>query len=140
MNNQMSVKEITRVVSLRVRLAQDETLTREEWVEANEVDWVEIGAEFREGRLKAGITLAKMARETGFSASTLRRFEVGQPVMRANVIASSYNLILENSDLKDVCQQVFEKLCDVMGPRAAEQFWKDEVSGVVEGGSGTVVA
>lgn len=96
MNIQQTVREeVAKRISLRERLERDEVLTPEEWVVAKEYDWAEEGARYRTKRLAAGFTIAEAARQTGFSASTLSKFETGQPVQRANVIERSYRLLIE---------------------------------------------
>jgi len=91
-------QQTTSVISieaerLRARLDEGERLSADEWQMAASLKWAELGSEMREQRVTLGCSLAEMARLTGFSASTLSRFEHGRSVGRANVIESSYRLV-----------------------------------------------
>jgi transcriptional regulator with XRE-family HTH domain len=94
MNIQKTVREeVAKRLALRERLERDEALTPEEWVVAKEHDWMEVGIKYREERNRRGLSLAEVARQTGISASTLRRFELGMPIQRAKAISLSYGLL-----------------------------------------------
>lgn len=74
--------------------------TREEYVEYSAKRWRKTGAEFEQQRVALGISVDKAAQEIGLSASTLRRFEKGAPVMRANVVKCAYTLLLNYTRLQ----------------------------------------
>lgn len=95
---------------LREYLENSARMTRDEYVAAKKTDWAEIGADLKEQRLQYGLTLTEMARETGFSASTLSNFEKGRPVQRANVIESSYRLLFRLKSTEEIAHMTFDQL------------------------------
>ncbi|MBY0158199.1 helix-turn-helix domain-containing protein [Cytobacillus firmus] len=99
MTNQQMRDEVIRRIKLRQRLEDQERLTSEDYIAASEIDWTLIGARFRDSRLSCGISISEAARRTGFSESTLRRFEKGNPVKNAHIIECSYKLMISIFDL-----------------------------------------
>src|SRR5690606_11376248 len=111
---------------LASRLEAGETLSLDEYKLAKEIDWSEKGEELREQRIRHGITLAKMARETGFSASTLSRFENGHPVQRANVIERSYSLLFRSLSIRELADNTFKMFAHSLGNGVEIRFLKDD--------------
>lgn len=74
--------------------------TREEYVKYSAKRWRKTGEEFEKQRIALGITIDKAAQAIGLSASTLRRFEKGAPIMRANVVKCAYTLFLDYTKLQ----------------------------------------
>lgn len=73
---------------------------KREYIAENQSEWIERGNKFKELREKLNITKAEMERATGFSSSTITKFEQGQPIMNAEKLEKSYSLYLENYQLK----------------------------------------
>jgi len=85
-------------------------LSREEWKAVNETNWTERGAELRQLRNTFGYSLSEAAELTGFSASTLSRFENGMPVQRARVIEKSYGLLARIRSTENLAHIMFDSL------------------------------
>ncbi|RAV19507.1 helix-turn-helix domain-containing protein [Paenibacillus contaminans] len=100
----MTKKELRAELARRKRLADrmeaGERLSRDEFITANELDWAEIGRQLQEDRITYQITLSDAAKRIGIAASTLRRFENGEPVRSARIIESAYEMMLEVVDLR----------------------------------------
>ncbi|MGR6760886.1 helix-turn-helix domain-containing protein [Paenibacillus sp. T2-29] len=70
-------------------------LTREQYVAKKAGEWAEKGARFKERRETHRLTLTKVAEALGISPSTLRRFELGQPVRSSNIIEKAYDMYFD---------------------------------------------
>ncbi|MEC1786062.1 helix-turn-helix domain-containing protein [Schinkia azotoformans] len=75
---------------------------KREYIAENQQEWIKRGNIFKELREKLNITKAEMERATGFSSSTISKFEQGQPIMNAEKLEKSYSLYLENYQLKQI--------------------------------------
>ncbi|MHA7964956.1 helix-turn-helix domain-containing protein [Paenibacillus sp. CAU 1782] len=127
MNIQKTVREeVAKRVALRERLERDETLTPEEWVVAKEVDWIEVGTKYREERERRFLSLAEVAGTIGVSPSTLRRFESGQPVQRANMIERGYRNCFVIKEMDKRVWRLFWALDETIGVDKAERIFKGE--------------
>jgi DNA-binding transcriptional regulator YiaG len=91
----------------RQEIYEEHRQRREKFIEENTIEWVKKGEKIKRVRLAYGVTLAKMARLTGFSATKLANFETGRPVLNRTVIERSYELVLQLADLE--IQAVREK-------------------------------
>ncbi|MEK4115606.1 helix-turn-helix transcriptional regulator [Paenibacillus sp. FSL W8-0919] len=81
---------------------------REKFIQASEAEWAVIACHLREDRLNCGISLADAATMTGFSSSTLRKFEKGSPVRNARVIGRSYEMMLLIETLQSELTSAFQ--------------------------------
>lgn len=69
--------------------------TREQYIQENTQVWVERGTAFKERRTRMGLSRSRVAESIGTSESTLRRFELGYPVTRSELVARAYEIYLE---------------------------------------------
>lgn len=69
--------------------------TREQYIQENTQVWVERGTAFKERRTRIGLSRSRVAESIGTSESTLRRFELGYPVTRSELVARAYEIYLE---------------------------------------------
>ncbi len=67
---------------------------------ANWKEWAEIGASFRQRREALGLSMAGTARELGIGWGRLRRFEAGEPVRDAKLLARCYDYFLREHEAK----------------------------------------
>jgi hypothetical protein len=66
---------------------------REKFINENRKAWAKNGKKHRGMRIAYRITLREMSSLTGFSASKLGDFELGNPIHNRAVIEKSYNLV-----------------------------------------------
>lgn len=69
--------------------------TREQYIKKNTKAWMKRGAAFKERRTRMCIPRSIVAGSIGISESTLRRFELGYPVTRSELVARGYEMFLE---------------------------------------------
>lgn len=80
-------------------------LTREQYVAKKAGEWAEKGARFKERRQADGLTLEEVSCKLGISTSTLRRFEMGQPVRSSNIIEKAYEMCFALKLYEIVCEE-----------------------------------
>ncbi|WP_050802827.1 helix-turn-helix domain-containing protein [Paenibacillus sp. HGF5] len=88
---------------------------REMFVAENEAEWAGVGDKLRMARIERGISLAGASRKIGFSASTLSRFEKGNPVLNATVIERSYEMMLLIGDLEAELSGAYQFIDELIG-------------------------
>lgn len=69
--------------------------TREQYIQENTKAWSKRGAAFKERRTRIGLSRSRVAESIGTSESTLRRFELGYPITRSELIERAYEIFLE---------------------------------------------
>lgn len=67
---------------------------------ANWKEWAEIGTSFRQRRETLGLSMAGTARKLGIGWGRLRRFEAGEPVRDAKLLARCYDYFLREHEAK----------------------------------------
>lgn len=77
---------------------------RERFIAENKAEWIEAGRKARECRGKMGLTLADMAKATGFSKTKLGSFELGKPVGTRKVLDRIYPLVGNDLRLAKLAQ------------------------------------
>lgn len=75
--------------------SQEREVRKAEWIEEHAEEWAADGAEYHKWRTSLHIGIAQAARELSVGTGTLRKFEAGEPVMRARLLSKAYGYYLE---------------------------------------------
>ncbi len=70
-------------------------LEKEAFIKENTSEWIKTGAKYKRLRMAYGLTMTKLSRMTGFSATKLGCFENGRPILNRRVVQRSYIMVLQ---------------------------------------------
>ncbi|MGD6781350.1 hypothetical protein ACQCT3_18110 [Sutcliffiella horikoshii] len=72
----------------------------QEFIQENQGEWINVGQSLLKKRESLGFTASDISKLLGTSASRIRKFELGQPVMMAKHLERTYRLALDSVLLK----------------------------------------
>jgi transcriptional regulator with XRE-family HTH domain len=78
----------------------DKEVRRQVFLNEHYIEWLDNGEKFRKRREKLGLSLREVSGGTGTSQTTIRNFEVGNPIQRAQLIEKAYDLFLTLQEMK----------------------------------------
>ncbi len=108
-----------------VSIMETKQTEKAEFIARNHSIWVEKGQRLQQCRVEMGFSATFVAEKMGVSRSTLRRFEQGQPVKRADMLERSYTLLLSyysHCDEIDLLYLEIMKLKTALQQATGEEF------------------